>query len=151
MSVFNQLSHYCSAPPKLAKTQLNYKTFYGIYFTTRTYPCFTELHDMFYANKKKIIPKNLYHLLTYQVLAHWIMGDGTKTYNGITLQTQSYTIEQVVFIINVLIIKLKCSIHMQRGQPTIYISSHSIKRILPKILPYITPGMRYKFNAGYLL
>jgi hypothetical protein len=55
--VFNKLSHFCSAPPKLAKTQLNSKTFYGIYFSTRTYPCFTELHYMFYANKKKLFLK----------------------------------------------------------------------------------------------
>jgi hypothetical protein len=76
------------------------------------------------------------------------MGDGTKTSTGITLQTQSFTVEEVGFIINIFLIKfdIKCTIHMQRGQPTIYISSHSIKKILPKMLPYITPGMRYKFG-----
>jgi hypothetical protein len=56
--------------------------------------------------------------------------DGTKTYNGITLQTQSFTVKEVVFIVNELIHKLnlKCSIHMQRGQPTIYISSKSMEK-----------------------
>jgi len=69
---------------------------------------------------------------------------------GLTLQTQSFTIKEVVFIISVLTYKfnLKCSIHMQINQPTIYISSKSIKEIQPKILPYICPSMRYKLY-GY--
>jgi hypothetical protein len=76
------------------------------------------------------------------------MGDGTKSGTGLTLQTQSFTIKEVVFIINVLIHKfnLDCNIHMQRNQPTIYIKSKSIKKIKPKILPYIFPSMRYKIS-----
>ena len=152
--VYNQLAHYCSAPPKLVKSTLNYKsenkTFYAISFSTRSYPAFTELYSIFYENNRKIVPKNLYDLLTYEALAHWICGDGTNTFGGITLQTQSFTIQEVVHIINVFIIKfdLKCTIHMQRGQPTIYISAKSIKKILPKILPYICDGMKYKVTEA---
>ena len=73
------------------------------------------------------MPLDLYNLLTSEALAHWICCDGTKTYKGITLQTQSFTVQEVVFIISVLIynFNLKCSIHMQRKLPTIYISSTS--------------------------
>ena len=144
--IFNKLSHYCSTYPHLTKTILNGKLFYGISFSTRSYPCFTELYQNFYSNKIKILPLNLYEILTYEALAHWIMGDGTKTYNGITLQTQSFTIKEVAFIVNVLIHKLnlKCSIHMQRGQPTIYISSKSMEKIQANILPYFCNSMRYK-------
>jgi hypothetical protein len=69
------------------------------------------------------------------------------------LQTQSFTIKEVVFIINILIYKfnLKCSIHMQRNQPTIYISSKSIKKLQPHILPYICKSMHYKFNSFTIL
>ena len=174
-SVFIQLSHYCSAPPKLTKTKLNSKTFYGISFTTRTYASFTELYNMFYQNGVKIVPKNLsthannvrvgqYNLLTYEVLAHWIMGthankvrvgrgDGSNKSNGMYLNTQCFKIEEVVFIINVFILKydLRCSIHMQRGKPTIYISVKSINQIYPKLLQFITPDMRYKFGDRSLL
>ena len=50
------------------------------------------------------------------------MGDGTKAGNAIYLQTQSFTVEECVFIISVLKYKfnLNCNIHMQRKQPTIY-------------------------------
>lgn len=152
-NVYNQLAHYCSAPPKLVKTTLNSKsgkkTFYAVSFTTRTYPAITELYAMFYENNKKIVPKNLYDLLTYEALAHWICGDGTYTFGGVTLQTQSFTIQEVVHIINVLIVKfdLKCSMHMQRGQPILYISVESMKKILPQILPYICDGMKYKVTG----
>ena len=148
--VFNKLSHYCSANPRLTTTRINGKIFNGIVFATRSYPCFTEWYNIFYVNKKKIVPLNLYNMLTYEALAHWIMGDGTKSNMGLTLQTQSFTIKEVVFIISVLIYKfnLKCSIHVQRNQPTIYISSKSIKEIQPKILPYICNSMRYKLY-GY--
>lgn len=144
--IFNKLSHFCSTYPHLTKTNLNGKIFYGIGFATRSYPCFTELYQNFYNKGIKIVPSNLYEILTYEVLAHWICCDGTKTYNGITLQTQSFTVKEVVFIVNVLILKfnLKCSIHMQRGQPTIYISSKSMEKIQAYILPYICNSMRYK-------
>ena len=77
-----------------------------------------------------------------------MMGDGTKGRGGgLTLQTQSFTVQEVVFIISVLICKfnLKCSLHMQRNQPTKYISVKSMKEIYPKLKPYIIPSMEYKF------
>jgi LAGLIDADG DNA endonuclease family len=76
------------------------------------------------------------------------MGDGTNSGTGITLQTQSFTIKEVVFIVSVLIHKfnLECNIHMHRNQPTIYINSRSMKKIKPNLLPYIFPSMKYKFS-----
>jgi len=144
--VFNKLSHYCSSYPYIYQTTVNGQIFRGISFSTRTYPCFTELYQMFYNKNIKIVPLNLYELLTYESLAHWIMGDGTKAHKGLVLQTQSFTVKEVVFIISVLIYKfnLKCSMHIQRNQSTIYISSKSMTKIKPYILPYICNYMRYK-------
>ena len=48
------------------------------------------------------MPLDLYNMLTYEALAHWIMGDGTKSNKGLTLQTQSFTIKECVFIISIL-------------------------------------------------
>jgi hypothetical protein len=144
--IFTKLSHYCSTTPKLAQTILNNKNFYGIYLSTRSYPCLTKLYELFYQDKIKIVPHNLYDLLNYEVLAHWIMCDGTKTGNSIVLQTQSFTIKEAVFIINIFILKLdiNATIHMQRNKPVIYIKYASLKKILPKILPYFVDSMKYK-------
>lgn len=146
--VYNKFSHYCSNYPALQKTKLNNKYFYGIYFATRTLPCFTYYYNIFYPNNVKTVPLDLYNLLTYEALAHWIMGDGTKTYHGITLQTQSFTIKEVAFIVSVLIYKfdLNCSIHMQRKMPTIYIGTKSMQKLQPHILPYICESMKYKLH-----
>jgi len=145
-NVFLKLSHYCSSYPYIVKTNLKGQLFYGISFSTRSYPCFTELYHIFYLKKVKILPENLFDILTYEALAHWICCDGTNTFNGITLQTQSFTLKEVVFIINVLIVKfdLNCSIHYKRGSPTIYISVQSINKIRPFLLPYICDSMKYK-------
>ena len=74
------------------------------------------------------------------------MRDGSKAGNAIYLQTQSFTVKECVFIISILIHKfdLICNIHMQRKQPTIYISAKSMKKIKSHLLPFFLPSMAYK-------
>ena len=147
--VYTKLFHYCRSLPKLTKTNINGKVFTAVMFATRVYPCFTEWYNIFYDDEgKKKVPLELYNMLTYEALAHWIMGDGTRVNKGLTLQTQSVTVQECVFIISILIYKydLKCSIHMQRNQPTIYISSKSMKKLRPLILPFMCTSMKYKLG-----
>ena len=100
------------------------------------------------AKGKKIIPENIYDLLTWRALVHWIEGDGTYS-SGITIQTQSFTVQEIVLLMNVLIIKfrLDCSIHVQDPYSVLYIKSKSIKKNLHYMLPYIHPTMLYKFKG----
>jgi LAGLIDADG DNA endonuclease family len=63
-SVFFRLSHYCSKGPYVTSTIVTKKIHYGLGFTTRTLACITELYDLFYVNNKKIIPSNLFDILT---------------------------------------------------------------------------------------
>jgi hypothetical protein len=63
-SVFFQLSHYCSKGPYVTKAIIHKKVHYGLSFTTRSLLCITELYNLFYYEGKKIIPKNLFELLT---------------------------------------------------------------------------------------
>ena len=148
--VYSKMSHFSRSLPRITKTNINGKNFSSFMFATRVYPCFTEWHNIFYLEGKKIVPLDLYNLLTYEALAHWIMGDGCKLNKGLTLQTQSFTVRECVFIISILIHKfnLKCSIHMQRNQPTIYISSKSMEKLIPLILPYMCNSMVYKLGIG---
>jgi hypothetical protein len=48
-------------------------------------PCFIEIHSLWYLNGKKIVPLNIYILLTLLGLAHWIMGDGSRQNLGLHL------------------------------------------------------------------
>ena len=80
---------------------------------------------LFYVNGVKVIPDNIYELLTPIALAHFIMGDGTRMGNGLILCTHNYSIQDVVRLMNfVLMIKYRliCTLRMNKGKPTIYIS-----------------------------
>jgi len=113
--IFNILAHYlgpglsqgqgCQSFPHLETLRVNGTIFYGIKFQTRTYPCFTELHSVWYLNRVKVIPSTIFDDLTPVALAMWAQGDGSKLNKGFLFCTHSFTIQQVVILINVLIVK----------------------------------------------
>ncbi len=72
--VFSFLSHYCNITPQLKKGIKSGIPFYGLEFVTRSLPCFTEFYTIFYVNGVKVIPKNIYELLTPVAFAHLIKG-----------------------------------------------------------------------------
>jgi len=70
VSVFNKFSHFCQGYPRLDTTTIKGKKHCTIVFATRVLPCFTCWHNLFYVDKKKIIPLDLYNLLDYEALAY---------------------------------------------------------------------------------
>lgn len=62
--VFFKLSHFCSKGPYTTKTLIHKKEHIGLAFTTRTLPCITELYNIFYMHGKKVVPSDLFNLLT---------------------------------------------------------------------------------------
>lgn len=63
--VYSKLNHYCFKGAYLTSTTVQNKKHYAIAFTSRTLPCLTELYNIFYSpDNKKIVPRNLYDLLT---------------------------------------------------------------------------------------
>lgn len=89
--VFNILSHYCYSYPHLTSGIRAGNRFYGLEFSTRSMPCITELHSLFYPNGVKLVPQNIYELLTPVALAHMVMGDGSAKSHGLIICTNSYS------------------------------------------------------------
>lgn len=146
--VFNLLSHYCSSVPHLSTSVRAGKSSYALGILTRSLPCFSELYDIFYVNGVKVIPNNIYDLLTQLALAHAIMGDGTVKNQGLILCTDSYTLQDTVRLMNGLILRyeLKCTLHKASNGKgyRIYISRKSVGKVVEIVKPYLIPSMYYK-------
>ena len=74
--IFNELSHYCSSYPYYAESKRSGKVLYNLGFFTRGLTCFTELYPLFYINNVKIVPEDIYNLLTPVAL---LRGGGNRT------------------------------------------------------------------------
>jgi hypothetical protein len=148
--VFNSLTAYCSSLPHLAIGKRNNTLTYAIEIFSRSLPCFTNLHSLFYVNGLKIVPVDIFHYLNSIALAHWIMGDGKYVKSGgLILCTDSFTLKEVLLLMNVLIIKydFKCSLHQPAPNSyRIYISKTSMAKLQDLVLPYMVKNMLYKIH-----
>ena len=147
--VFSILSHYNNTTPRLKRAIAEGKQFYSLAFETRSLPCFTELYSLFYPSGVKVIPNNIYELLTPVALAHVIMGDGSRQRHGLILCTDSYSVLDIVRLINVLIIKyrLDCTLwYHTPTQPRIYIKESSMPILRYLVTPYMVKSMFYKID-----
>lgn len=151
--VFWSLSHYCSSNPSYRIRTISGKQTFGWEFFTRSMPCLTELHTLFYPAGKKVIPSNFYDLLTRVALAHIIQGDGQTSRHGLILCTNSYSIKDVVRLINVLMVRyrLECNIREYRRSNgklefMIYIRHGSMPLLRTIVKPYMHPSMLYKID-----
>ncbi len=74
---------------------------------TRSISYITELYLWFYPEKVKVIPRNIYDLLRSRVFGHLIMRDGSLEPHSFILCTYFYTVEDIVRLMNLFIIKLR--------------------------------------------
>lgn len=148
--VFSILAHYCSSGPSRFRSRTRAGIpFYSLELRTRSLPCFTELHSLFYVNGVKVVPAIIYELLSPVALAHWIMGDGTALPAGLLLCTDSYCLQDVVLLMNVLMIKfgLHCTCREIRpNQYRIYIREESMDKLRTIVLEHMDPSMLYKIG-----
>ena len=144
---------YCKSPPK-ALSKFDYrpnrnKIYHAIKFNTRSLPCFNVFRELFYYAKGiKIIPRNLGDLLTPRGLAYWIMDDGYKSVNGFYFCTESYTLEENLFLADLLRNKFRlvCMCTLQTNGNRLYIHSTSRDRFIELIKPYLLSFFYYKLG-----
>ena len=136
--LYNKLSHYCIRPPYIKIDKIKGKSFIAIEFYTMALPCFSLLRYKFYDHRIKIIPDDIYDYLNYESLAHMIMCDGSFSSKGLTLNLQSFTLKELILLLNVLKIKfdLDCTIHKSRHQYVLYIRVKSVNKLYKNIYKY---------------
>lgn len=124
------------------------KTYKSLNFWTKSLPELTELYNVFYIDKVKIVPKDL-SLLTPIALAHWIMQDGSRTTSkGLYLCTDSFSEAEVIHLTKYLKdrYKISCSIHKANGRFRIYILAKSVPIISNIVAPFMHKSMLYKLG-----
>lgn len=154
--LFDIFSQFCLSSPKSIKyfdtrTQKEYSS---LYLRTRRLSIFTDYYKLFYVHGKKVIPHNIYDLLSPLGLAHWIQQDGSyhKISKGITLCTDSFEKEEVVMLRSVLQEKfnLRCTIQKAPGKSLnrfrIYISAKSVPLLRELVQSFFNSSMLYKLG-----
>ena len=150
--IYNELAYLCSGLPMAAKTVTRGKIFYGVFVQTRQLACLNEIFNLFYLTKYgqviKTVKQELFFYMDYMVLAHWIMGDGSKRTKGIVLCTDIFSLQEVVLLVNILILKfdINPTIQKEKNYFRIYINEKSLMKIKPFILPYLVDHFLYKIN-----
>jgi hypothetical protein len=143
--LYELFKNYCSSAPKLkieAADARTGKVYTAIYFNTYCLPCFKTIYNLFYLDRKKIIPSNIGELITPLGLAYWLCDDGGWDKNSTRLHTNSYTLDEVNLLVQALNDKfgLKCSIFKKGTGHVIRISTKSMP-VLQELLKDKMPSM----------
>jgi hypothetical protein len=107
------------------------------------------LFDMWVVNGIKVVPFDIFNLLTPLALAHWILCDGTlHSGGGMYLCTDSFTVQDVIRLMNVLLVKfdIPSDLRYINGLPRIYIKKANVNRVRAIVRPFIIPSMLYKLG-----
>jgi hypothetical protein len=134
---------------RLVKDNRTKKIYSAISFTTMQLPCFNVFKEMFYNLNVKIVPNNIYELLTPRGLAFWIMDDGSRHGNGLHISVYAFSNDDVDKLMFTLQHKfnIKCSIHYNKDKkPRIYIFQESMENLKSLISPYFIKEMLYKLG-----
>lgn len=150
--IFSEIGYLCSGLPMTAKTVTRGKIFYSVYLQTRQLVCLNEIFHLFYVSENgqviKTVKQELFFYMNFLVLAHWIMGDGSKRGKGLVLCTDNFNLQEVVLLVNILIIKFEINptIQKEKDKFRIYLNEKSLMKIKPFILPYFVDHFLYKVN-----
>ena len=154
---------YVKTEPKIIHRKFNKlikKEHDAITFSTLKYYIFNWIREDFYTkidNKYiKIVPKNSYEKLTEVGLAYWIMDDGSysKTNNNLILCTDSYSKDDVLFLIYILKNKFNLSCNIINYKKTkngkdsyrIRINKSSLPKLIELTKIHFVPSMLYKIG-----
>lgn len=112
------------------------KSYQYLVFSTKSLKNWNSLYFAWYLNGVKIIPSNIYDILTPVGLAYWIRDDGGLCGKGFHLNSNAFTKMEVELLISVLKNKfgLTCTLHSRNR---IYIHAKSMNELADLVGPYM--------------
>ena len=119
------------------------------YFRTVSHPLFSQLRDIFYSDRKKVIPK-IFLRKNFDpfALAIWIMDDGAADKNQLRINTQSFSLKENLWLSKFLQTKfgIKSTINVDKGKYRLRIAGSSMNLLKKLVNPYIISSMFYKLS-----
>jgi len=116
------------------------------YFHTLTLKELGDIYLLFYKEGKKVLPKNLYNLLTPISLAIWTMDDGDNDKDSIRYNTQSFSYKEQNILKELLKKKyqLESNLNKDRNSYRLRVKKSSKIKLIKLINPFIISSMKYK-------
>ena len=142
--IFSKFSRLVTTPPKWRKGNGNREAYR---FATQKLPIFTPFYNQFYSGGKKKIPNNL--KLNPLSLAVWFMDDGSRTYSSIYLNTQQFSLNEQMQLINLLREQfgIESTINKDKIYYRIRIRSKSAQKFIKLVEPFVLEEFKYKFPS----
>lgn len=117
-------------------------------FTTRSHPIFSQFRTNYYGSAKYVNREDVVKLDEFG-LAIWYMDDGNiwnrkNRLSCITLNTQSFTKDDILFLIKMLWDKWQILATYNKSNNTIRVSSKSCRKLIEIVRPYILDCFKYK-------
>ncbi|MFA5877733.1 MAG: LAGLIDADG endonuclease [Candidatus Paceibacterota bacterium] len=116
------------------------------YFHTKSTEELGIIHSRFYKNGVKILPEDIFDVLTPQMMAVWFMDDGSNVGESFTLSTHSFSLEEQMRIIGYLKRQyvITATLVKDRMKFKIGIGRNDYDRFVDIVRPFIIPSMIYK-------
>lgn len=142
--LYEKFENFVLTKPKWRKTNGSREAYR---FSTRSLPVFTEYYDLFFIDKKKVIPQNL--KLDCLSLAVWFMDDGSKNNSSVYLNTQQFSKQEQLRLIELLWkdFGIESTINKDKIYLRIRIRTKSAKRFVQLIDKFVFPGFKYKYPS----
>lgn len=139
--MYSKFSDFVLTPPKWRKGNGSREAYR---FSTRSLPIFTPFYNLFYLNKKKIIPDKLE--LDSLSLAIWFMDDGCKSRSSVYLNTQQFSLVEQKRLIRYLFdqFKIESALNKDKKYFRIRVRTKSIEKFVRLIDRFVLPRFRYK-------
>lgn len=138
---YQLIKSFVNSAPKMSGT--------AYYFRTVSHPGLTFLRNNFYIKQKKVLPKNLleedFDGFSFAV---WIMDDGAADKKQLRINTQGFSYEEHLWLINFLQAKfgIASTLNVDKGKYRLRIRDSSMNTLKQMILPFMIPSMLYKLS-----